>query len=100
MLTPIFTKADIIDEINNIRCGNGTLLSHSWVNIPMVYTQLVTIAVYVYFSAALFGRQYLDLSEGRTILGYDAIGYFFNIAPIFLVLEFVFLLSFGLYAFC
>ena len=66
------------------------MLSYDWINVPIIYTQLVTIAVYVYFSAALFGRQYLDLSEGRTILGYDGIGYFFNIAPLFLVFEFVF----------
>ena len=35
------------------------LLLYGWVNIPLVYTQLVTIAVNVYFLVALFGRQYL-----------------------------------------
>ena len=35
------------------------LLLYGWVNIPLVYTQLVTMAVNVYFLVALFGRQYL-----------------------------------------
>ena len=35
------------------------LLLYGWVNIPLVYTQLVTIAVNVYFLVTLFGRQYL-----------------------------------------
>ena len=36
---------------------NGTLFSYTWVNLPLVYTQLVTVAVYVYFYfVALFAR--------------------------------------------
>ena len=36
------------------------LIIYSWVNIPLVYTQLVTIAVHLYFFVALFGRQFLN----------------------------------------
>ena len=48
------------------------------------------LAVYAYFAAALFGRQTLDVSNGKTILGYEDIGGFFNCVPLFLILEFVF----------
>jgi len=38
---------------------NGTMLMYAWINIPLVYTQLVTIAVHIYFLVCLLGRQYL-----------------------------------------
>ena len=47
-------------NLNDIISTNGRLLMYAWVNIPLVYTQLVTIAVHVYFFVALFGRQYLN----------------------------------------
>ena len=31
----------------------------AWINIPLVYTQLVTLAVNIYFLITLLGRQYL-----------------------------------------
>ena len=40
------------------RC-NHTLISYSWVSLPLVYTQLVTLAVYSYFAAALIGSQWV-----------------------------------------
>jgi len=46
-------------NIQDIIAMNGTLLMYAWVNIPLVYTQLVTIAVHIYFVVALLGRQYL-----------------------------------------
>jgi bestrophin-1 len=42
-----------------------------WVPIPLVYTQVVNIAVRAYFLVALLGRQYLihktDTPNGRSI---------------------------------
>ena len=36
---------------------NGTLFDFTWINIPLVYTQLVTVAVYIYFYfVSLFAR--------------------------------------------
>ena len=35
------------------------ILSYDWVCVPLVYTQLVTIAVYFYFAAALIGSQWV-----------------------------------------
>jgi len=37
----------------------GNLLCYAWVNIPLVYTQIVTISVHLYFAVALLGRQHL-----------------------------------------
>ena len=53
----------------------------------------MTIAVYTYFAAALFGRQGLDDSDGEKIAGYKHIGGFFDSIPIFLTLEFVFFIG-------
>ena len=35
------------------------ILSYDWVCVPLVYTQLVTLAVYSYFAAALLGAQWV-----------------------------------------
>ena len=53
-----FTKLQ--EDLNEQADVNGALITYSWVNIPLVYTQLVTIAVHLYFFVALFGRQYLS----------------------------------------
>ena len=57
-------KYGLTDEIFfssvSISGRTGTLISYAWVNIPLVYTQLVTIAVHLYFFVALFGRQFLN----------------------------------------
>ena len=54
-----FLYEKLQSNLQDICSKNGTLLMYAWVNIPLVYTQLVTIAVHVYFLVALFGRQYL-----------------------------------------
>ena len=47
-------------NLNAISNTNAGMISYSWINIPLVYTQLVTIAVHLYFFVALFGRQFLN----------------------------------------
>ena len=81
---------EILNEINSIRARNGDLLSYDWINVPIIYTQLVTIAVYSYFGCALFGRQSLDDSDGKIIPGYKNVGGIFDIIPLYLTLEFLF----------
>lgn len=39
-------------------CGN--LLAYKWVPIPLIYTQVITVAVYFYFLVELVGGQFLD----------------------------------------
>ncbi|XP_070577580.1 bestrophin-4-like isoform X1 [Ptychodera flava] len=51
----------IVDDLNQFHDHCDDLYGFDWVTIPLVYTQVVTIAVYTFFGACLFGRQYLDL---------------------------------------
>ena len=68
------------------------VIKHSRVVLHFIF-QLVTIAVYSYFIAALFGRQGLDDSNGKFINGYKHIGGLFDSIPLFLALEFVFFIG-------
>ncbi|XP_066990403.1 bestrophin-2-like [Macrobrachium rosenbergii] len=54
----------IAAEIMAIRSQCGGLLGFSCYNIPLVYTQVVTIAVYSFFIFSLIGEQYLDPEQG------------------------------------
>lgn len=48
----------LLDELHKYRRKFSNLFQHQWVNIPLVYTQVATIAVYGYFGLCLIGRQY------------------------------------------
>ncbi|XP_035705002.1 bestrophin-2 [Folsomia candida] len=51
---------NILQGIAKFRGGCGDLLAYDWVCVPLVYTQVVTLAVYLYFTAALFGKQFIE----------------------------------------
>jgi len=53
----VFTKLQ--ESVQTLEEKNKSLLGYGWMNISLVYTQLVTIAVHVYFLVSLLGRQYL-----------------------------------------
>lgn len=59
----------------------GMLYSYDWISIPLVYTQVVTLAIYTYFLATVMGRQYLKSSSGDEIDLY---------IPVFTILQFFF----------
>lgn len=48
-----FAVKTIIDELNKFRGQCGLLISYDTISIPLVYTQVVTIAVYSYFITGL-----------------------------------------------
>uniref|UniRef100_A0A8C5IGX6 Bestrophin homolog n=1 Tax=Junco hyemalis TaxID=40217 RepID=A0A8C5IGX6_JUNHY len=50
----------ILNELNTLRSQCGKLYGYDWISIPLVYTQVVTVAVYSFFLACLIGRQFLD----------------------------------------
>ncbi|KAK8394081.1 hypothetical protein O3P69_006349 [Scylla paramamosain] len=58
-----FAVKTMLDEINRFRGLCGGLLSYDWISIPLVYTQVVTLAVYSFFIAAIMGRQFLDPAQ-------------------------------------
>ncbi|XP_022119951.2 bestrophin-4 isoform X2 [Pieris rapae] len=84
-----FAVKTIIDELNKFRGQAGLLLSYDTISVPLVYTQVVTIAVYSYFITSALGSQWVDHklqshSESVYISNIDL--YF----PIFTTLEFFF----------
>uniref|UniRef100_A0A8C4HJV2 Bestrophin homolog n=1 Tax=Dicentrarchus labrax TaxID=13489 RepID=A0A8C4HJV2_DICLA len=75
---------NILNEMNLFRTWCATLFGYDWVGIPLVYTQVVTLAVYTFFFACLIGRQFLD--PGRGYQGHDLDLY----VPVFTLLQFFF----------
>ncbi|XP_078693598.1 bestrophin-4-like [Branchiostoma floridae x Branchiostoma belcheri] len=59
-----YTFQALIEEKNKMRHCLGMLYSYDWISVPLVYTQVVTVAVYTFFLSCLMGRQYLDPSQG------------------------------------
>ncbi|XP_032744351.1 bestrophin-4 [Rattus rattus] len=50
----------ILEELNKYRAKCGMLFHYDWISIPLVYTQVVTIAVYSFFTLSLIGRQFVE----------------------------------------
>ncbi|XP_006006629.1 bestrophin-3 isoform X1 [Latimeria chalumnae] len=74
----------IMNEMNKFRSRCSTLFGYDWVGIPLVYTQVVTLAVYTFFFACIIGRQFLDTQQGYG--GHDLDIYI----PVFTLLQFFF----------
>ncbi|KAF8770176.1 Bestrophin-3 like protein [Argiope bruennichi] len=51
-------------ELLSYRSTCGTMLGYDWISVPLVYTQVVTLATYTYSVGLMVGRQYLDPSRG------------------------------------
>ncbi|XP_025153867.1 bestrophin-4 isoform X2 [Harpegnathos saltator] len=77
----------IMEEFNEFRTKCGLLWSYDWVSIPLVYTQVVTLATYSFFAVALVGRQYIDGVEKQFQLKID------KYLPIFTILQFFFFMG-------
>jgi len=50
----------LVGELVHIRENLTGIINHDWVSVPLVYTQVVTLAVYSYFAAALIGAQWIS----------------------------------------
>uniref|UniRef100_T1JH91 Bestrophin homolog n=1 Tax=Strigamia maritima TaxID=126957 RepID=T1JH91_STRMM len=75
----------IMEEFNDYRARCGLLWSYDWVSIPLVYTQVVTLATYSFFIACIVGRQYVD--GGNDSLAKNKVDLY---VPIFTLLQFFF----------
>lgn len=86
-----YSLENIMREFCEFRAKCGLLWCYDWVSIPMVYTQVVTLATYVFFIFTIIGRQKIDgfsvhkaMRSGRIPLDIDLY------IPIFTVLQFFF----------
>ncbi|XP_066978294.1 bestrophin-3-like isoform X2 [Macrobrachium rosenbergii] len=78
------SQKSITDEILRLRGCCGDLLGWDEYNIPLVYTQVVTIAVYSFFLFSVIGEQFLDPTKGYPNNAIDIY------VPIFTLLQFFF----------
>jgi len=86
-----YSLENIMREFCEFRAKCGLLWCFDWVSIPMVYTQVVTLATYVFFIFTIIGRQKIDgynvqkpMRSGRIPLDIDLY------IPVFTVLQFFF----------
>nr|XP_033333072.1 bestrophin-4-like [Megalopta genalis]XP_033333073.1 bestrophin-4-like [Megalopta genalis]XP_033333074.1 bestrophin-4-like [Megalopta genalis]XP_033333075.1 bestrophin-4-like [Megalopta genalis]XP_033333076.1 bestrophin-4-like [Megalopta genalis] len=77
----------IMEEFNEFRTKCGLLWSYDWISIPLVYTQVVTLATYSFFGVALIGRQYIESKEKQFQLQIDIY------IPVFTILQFFFFMG-------
>ncbi|XP_023671646.1 bestrophin-4 [Paramormyrops kingsleyae] len=74
----------LMDELNEYRAKCSLLFHYDWISIPLVYTQVVTLAVYSFFTFCLIGRQFLNPAKGYS--GHTLDLYI----PVFTLLQFFF----------
>ncbi|XP_023337532.1 bestrophin homolog 24 isoform X2 [Eurytemora carolleeae] len=94
--------ANLVSSFEYIETCNRSILNYGWVEFPLAYTQVATGSVYLYFLAALFGRQYLIPSgEHRDNSTFPALSVSYSndqpfsyhtpdfIVPFFTIIEFI-----------
>lgn len=54
-----YAVKSIIDELNSFRGLCGFLLYYDWVSVPLVYTQVVTLATFSFFLCSVIGQQWV-----------------------------------------
>ncbi|XP_025101925.1 LOW QUALITY PROTEIN: bestrophin-1-like [Pomacea canaliculata] len=74
----------ILEQLADFRDKCSICFVYDWITIPLVYTQVVTLAVYSFFAACLVGRQFLDTKHGYPGYEYDLY------VPVFTLLQFFF----------
>ncbi|KAK8728243.1 hypothetical protein OTU49_009189 [Cherax quadricarinatus] len=74
----------LLSELTSLRSKAGMLVRWTDISVPLVYTQVVTMAVYSFFFFSVLGRQFLDPAQNYTNRTID----FF--VPIFTLLQFFF----------
>ncbi|XP_051827584.1 bestrophin-2 [Antechinus flavipes] len=74
----------LMEKLEEFRGKCGMLFHYDWISVPLVYTQVVTIAVYSFFLACLIGRQFLDPTKGYKNHNMDLC------VPVFTLLQFFF----------
>ncbi|GMR57169.1 hypothetical protein PMAYCL1PPCAC_27364, partial [Pristionchus mayeri] len=79
-----FFQVLVTQEIKKFRSGLAWICNYDWVPIPIMYPQLVCLAVHTYFLVCVLSRQYIVSKHAAIMTEIDL--YF----PIMSVLQFVF----------
>ncbi|XP_013097191.1 bestrophin-4 isoform X7 [Stomoxys calcitrans] len=82
-----FAVKTIIDELNKFRGQCGLLISYDTISVPLVYTQVVTLAVYSYFLCSVMGQQWTDNKVVANTNAPNKVDLYF---PVFTTLQFFF----------
>ncbi|XP_022190838.2 bestrophin-1 isoform X3 [Nilaparvata lugens] len=83
----------IVEEFNEFRSKCGLLWSFDWISIPLVYTQVVTLATYSFFLAALVGRQYVENADNSVNISKKLQMEIDRYIPVFTILQFFFFMG-------
>jgi len=84
-----YALENIMKEFCEFRAKCGLLWCYDWVSIPMVYTQVVTLATYLFFVFTIIGRQKIEYHNSRMPSGRIPLDIDLYI-PIYTVLQFFF----------
>ncbi|GMT14730.1 hypothetical protein PFISCL1PPCAC_6027, partial [Pristionchus fissidentatus] len=76
---------DLQDRVLAFRGNLGTLLGYDWVPIPLLYSQVVSLSVRIYFIIGILGRQNLIQAVDQKYI--DPINMYF---PVMSTLQFIF----------
>ena len=82
-----FMVKTIIETLNDFRFKCQNLIIYNTICIPLVYTQVVTIAVYAYFVSSLLGNQFSASKQGQLV------GINFDTIPVMITLQFIFFMG-------
>ncbi|KAM7361782.1 bestrophin 1 isoform 2-T2 [Cochliomyia hominivorax] len=82
-----FAVKTIIDELNKFRGQCGLLISYDTISVPLVYTQVVTLAVYSFFLCSVMGQQW---TENKTVANSTYANKIDLYFPVFTTLQFFF----------
>ncbi|ETN70363.1 Bestrophin [Necator americanus] len=80
---------DLMEKIRQYRVQVLSLTLYDWVPVPLVYTQVVHLAVRSYFAVGLLGRQYLQPGPNRNI-SIDSAKTIDLYVPVMSILQFIF----------
>lgn len=78
-----YAVKSIIDSLNGFRGYCGLIMYYDFIPVPLVYTQVVTIAVYSFFACSLLAHQWTVPKAGT----YEELSYY---VPVFTTLQFFF----------
>lgn len=84
--------AGLLGQVASFRASLTSVVTYGLIPVPLVYTQVVTMAVYIYFAVALIGEQWLLWRKrpGEDHFSGDQLDLYY---PIFMTVKFLFFMG-------